>query len=199
MSVAVIGGAVGVLVACGGGSDDAAPDVATGLAANVGNYEVACNGRTETAEGPITFIGSHQYASGSMNIAHSAETGKTTVEATRRAYESKGSDNSADTCAASSLISDVTVMGEIKELGTTKDYVDTKGRNVTTRIVEFTYTGVRFRHGSFTGSLPVPGVTKKIGYAFVDGQLHLTKGHQGTDGMGERLSEETAVKVAAAN
>ena len=53
------------------------------------------------------------------------------------------------------------------------------GKSVTAKVLTFTYSGVTFSKGSFSGTLPVAGVTTDIAYVFDGSNLYLAKGGRG--------------------
>jgi len=179
--------AFAALTACGGGgsSDSSSSSTeasanASPLAAMQGTYVAACDGQTFDS-------GS---SSSQVTIIVTAPAGSSEVGVS---VQVKGYTGSTD-CAASTLDTDVTATGQLSSKSTTKTYTDATGKSVTAKVLTFTYSGVTFSKGSFSGTLPVPGVTTDIAYVLDGSDLYLAKGVRDADGLGDSLSKRVGVK-----
>lgn len=175
------------LVACGGGGSSDSDSSSTQASANTsplaamqGTYVAACDGQTFDS-------GS---SSSQVTIIITAPAGGSEVDVSVHAKSYTGSSD----CAESTLAADVTVTGQLSNKSTTKTYTDSTGKSVTAKVLTFAYSGVTFSKGSFSGTLPVAGVTTDIAYVLDGSNLYLAKGVREADGLGDKLSTRVGVK-----
>ena len=191
-----------VLTACGGGGgssgDEEARSSSSGnvFSATQGRYVVSCDDRSG---------GGHLWSlDGSVTVGELIGKDRVKITATRSDYEDAVQpdpsslgfikvEQGSDRCDRTYLTKEVTITGEIRDLGATKTYV-LNGRSVVAKVVEFTYTGVTFHKGSFEGSLPMPGVTIKMAYVHDGQRLYLSTYRRDADGVGSKLTRLFGVK-----
>lgn len=189
------------LTACGGGgggasdgaeaSEAGAPSAAApagdaAFSTLVGNYTVACSGKT-TADGT-------QSSEGTLVVTGPDETGRTQAQVHLLRYASAAGDARGAQCDPATLSFDATVSGTLRDLGSTKSVLGADGKRYPVKLVEFTFSGLRLSKGSWTGSLPGPDVTVRLGYRLSGGQLQTTFGPREADGVPARLHARSAVK-----
>lgn len=176
------------LAACGGGSSagsstetSASSSTNTSaLAPMQGTYATACFGDTNNGSGE----------SNQVTITITAPPGGSEIDASVHNQYYVGSTD----CTAATLNTDLTVTGQLSSKSTTKAYIDSTGKSVTAKVLTFAYSGLTLSKGSFSGTLPVVGVTTDVAYVFDGSSLYLAKGGREADGLGDSLSPHAGVK-----
>lgn len=181
-----------LLSACGGGSSGTSTGVAPGVTVNAlagmkGTYVLACEGHAFT-DGSGQGNNMSESQQGTITVTPDSSSNGAIVTLHTLYYA--GSLN----CASATLDTDLTVTGQLSGKGTTKNFKDASGKNVTAQVGTFTYTGLTLSKGNLTGSLPTFGATATVAYLVTGNNLYVSKGHRGTDGIGGTLSTEVAVK-----
>lgn len=184
------------LAACGGGGGDGGGSEQASAGANVfegmqGTYVVACDGWIDPTNGVYPSSSNE----GSITIAELVGTDRANVSLRSKSYESPAGDTSGGRCESTKQTGDITVTGQIRDLGTTKTYTGPNGTPVAAKVVEFTYYGFTLSKGSLDGvTVPLPNATTQIGYVLDGGKLYLGKGTRGADGLAKELGKRFGVK-----
>jgi hypothetical protein len=177
------------VAACGGGGSDATTS-ATANAALASNPLVSLQGTFAIPCSSYQTATGNKVGSGQGTITVDAAAGRSEANVSIRylAY-----DGVAD-CATTALSEDITATGTLTKKDATKLYTLTTGNKVTADVVTFKYSGVTFSKGTFTGTLPMPGVTTDLAYVLDGNNLRVAKGGRDADGLGDSLSAQIAVR-----
>lgn len=185
-SIIVLSASAVLLSACGGGSSSVGTNVAPSAAVNLlapltGTYLVACTRiNPESAK-----LESEQ---ASIIVTPDATTNGATVSMHARYYA-----GSID-CAAATLDTDLTVSGQLSDMGSSKNFSDATGKTLSAKVASFTYSGLTLSKGNLSGSLPTFGAKALIAYVLIGNNLLVSKGHRDVNGVGDSLSDRVAVK-----
>ena len=184
------------LAACGGGGGDGGGSEQASAGSNVfegmqGTYVVACDGWSDPTNG----LNRSWSSDGSITIAELVGTDRANVSLRSKGYESPAGDTSGGRCDSTKQTGDITVTGQIRDLGKTKNYTGADGKPVTAKVVEFTYYGFTLSMGSLDGvTVPLPNTTTQIGYVLDGNKLYVGKGSRGEDGLAKELGKRFGVK-----
>jgi hypothetical protein len=179
------------LAACGGGgsSSDSAGSGSNVFEGMQGTYVVACDGWADPYG-----LNESWSNDGSITVSELVGSDRANVSIRSKGYKSPAGDTSGGHCDSTKLDGDITVTGQIRDLGTTKVYTGPTGAPVTAKIVEFTYFGFTLAKGSLSGTIPLPNATTQIGFVLDGKNLYLGKGTRGADGLAKELGKRFGVK-----
>jgi len=175
-----------LFVACGGGGSSGDPAPTAPVVANAfsdlqGSYAVACRaqpGATTNYSDQLT-----------ITVSELIGTDRANVSVRARGYQSPAADKSGAQCDPAALTDDVTVTGQMRDLGRTVALKGPANKPVNVRLVELTYYGFTLAKGSLGDvAIPLPNATTQIGYLLDGNALYVTKGLRGLDASGAKLS-----------
>ena len=164
------------LAACGGGGENVttlAGQTANSFDADAGTYSSGCTAGKDL----ITLV-----------ITPVAATDRATVSVQAKRYDT------AD-CPSTSLITDITIRGEITPLSLTKVITGTgvgSTKSGTAKTVEFKYSGVQLAMGTL--ALPLPGATAKVGFLIEANKLYALTRSRTADGLPDSFSSTVLTK-----
>lgn len=181
---------IATLAACGGGDDSSATPQVNVFEMAQGVYTVACDGYSDPTGG----LNASWSSRGSITIEGLVGSDGATATIHSLDYGSPKGDLSGGSCTDTALTEDLTVKGQIRDLGTTKLVKRADGSSVAAKVLEFRFDAVTFSKGSFTGTLPAFGTTTRVPYLLVGNQLYLAKGGRDADGLAGELSPRVGVK-----
>jgi hypothetical protein len=201
-SLCVLGGLTAVcmsaalICACGGGGSDSTDTTsdATSSTSNVfkdlvGTYTVACRNDVDVPNSSVNIS-----SQGSVSVTQLVGSDRANVTLHALLYSSPASDISGTQCADAALDLDLTVAGQIRDLGKTKNVVTADGTHKVAKVVEFTFSGFTLGKGSIGGSVPALNTTTQIGYVFDGSKLYLGSGTRDADGIASSLHSRYGVK-----
>lgn len=205
VSLAAMAALSTLLSACGGGgsSSDGTDSVTSGPNAFKDmqvTYAVACKGWQETTytAGVGVTPSANVSDQGSVAITALVGTDRANVTVHATAYKSAPNDPAGSKCDPAALTEDITVTGQIRDLGTTKLYAAPNGpagAKVTAKVVEFTYYGFTMAKGVLSGvDIPTPNMTTQVAYLIDGDKLYLGSGGRGADGLALHLATRFGVK-----
>lgn len=171
------------LAGCGGGT--ATHEVTIGplsIADAVGAYTTGC--ATHAGTSPEYKLVTATFTDGGKGI------GTAVVR-----YRTYGSDS---TCGEASLAFDVSATFDVVPLSTVKNITNATLKHPfigTANTAEATLRGMTLSKGSFTGSLPMPGVKTLIGYVLDKPNLRFLAGSKEADGLGSYIDPIELKKI----
>lgn len=174
------------LAACGGSDDGNGDTSANTFKPMLGTYTVACSGYqsrdTNVSE------------DGSVTITELVGADRAKVSIQARNYASPSTDPGGRQCDAAKVNTDLTVTGEIRDLGKTKTYTRPDGSKITAKVVEVSCETFTMRKGQLSGTIPTPGAKTLMAYLVDGNKLYLSSGNREADGLGNGLSTRFGVK-----
>ena len=166
------------LAACGGGGENVttpAVQTANSFDADAGTYSSGCTAGRDLI---------------SLVIKPVAATDKATVSVQAKRY------GTAD-CPSTSLITDITIRGEITPLSLTKVITGTgvgPTKSGTAKAVEFKYSGIQLALGTLAFASPAPGATAKVGFLIEGNKLYALTRSRTADGLPDSFSSTVLTK-----
>ncbi len=182
--------AAATLVACGGGGGGGSAPAATTPVANafdatVGTYSTGC--LKEIVGYGVGFTPIYGSVRGTVVVSDPVGDKAATISVRSEEF------NTSDSCDAAKINEDITIKGQVTDLGTTKT-VSNSTRTITAKVVEFRYDSLKISMGSLTGTLPTLGTKGKGGYAIEGNKAYVLKGTRGADGVQSELSTVVLTK-----
>lgn len=175
------------LSACGGGGNDGSTGTSgtttagTVIAQIAGTYILPCT-VTLPAASPDPAAAKGKSEAATIVITPDSS-GKASISARYQRYLN------STTCEAAALDFDLTLLGTAVDKFGNKTYTDAAGKPVTASIATVSYNGLTFSKGNLNFKLPAAGASTDIAYVIENNTLYLSKGHRGTDGLGDALTQ----------
>jgi hypothetical protein len=169
------------LVACGGGSDSGTTPViqtANSFDEEAGTYSTGCMADSIGRSESLTLV-----------VTPVAATDKASVSVHSMSYKTAG--------CTTSVISDLTLLGEISRLSQTKVITGTgvgSTKSGTAKTVEFKYSGLKLAVGNLQFTVPAPGATATVGFLIEANKFYALTRSRNADGLPDSFSSTVLTK-----
>lgn len=174
------------LAACGGSDEGSGDTSANVFKPMLGTYTVACSGYQS--------LDTNVSDDGAVTITELVGADRAKVSIRARSYASPATDPGGRQCDAGKISTDMTVTGEMRDLGKTKTYTLSSGKKVSAKVVEVSCESFTLRKGQLRGTIPTSGAKTLMAYLVDGNKLYLSSGNREADGLGNGLSSRFGVK-----